>query len=75
MKYLGIKSIVIKKYKPYKSKNKVYDKGENLLNRDFSTTKNKWKMGSWYYLYTFYKRWMDLLSIDLRFAYSKNSRI
>ena len=41
MKYLGIKSVVIKKYKPYKSKNKVDDKGENLLNRDFSTTKNK----------------------------------
>ena len=44
MKKLGIRSIVVKKYKPHKTKNKVFDKGKNLLNRDFSTSKinEKW---------------------------------
>ena len=44
MKKLGIRSIVVKKYRLYRINKKVYDKGENLLNRDFSTTKinEKW---------------------------------
>lgn len=44
MRKLGIKSIVVKKYRPHGANKKVYDKGENLLNRDFSTTKinEKW---------------------------------
>lgn len=43
MKKLGIKSIVLKKYRPYSSKNKVEER-ENLLNRDFSATNvnQKW---------------------------------
>lgn len=36
---LGIGSILVKKYRPHRTTKKVYDKGENLLNRDFSTTK------------------------------------
>lgn len=43
MKHLDIRSIVVKKYRPQKT-SKVYDKGENLLKRDFSTTNinQKW---------------------------------
>ena len=79
MKYLGIKSIVIKKYKPYKSKNKVYDKGENLLNRDFSTTKinEKWAADITY-IHSIKDGWTYLASIlDLHtqkivgYSYSK----
>ncbi|SDG18691.1 HTH-like domain-containing protein [Thermoanaerobacter thermohydrosulfuricus] len=36
MNRLGIKSIIIKKFKPYTSKNRVEEK-ESVLNRDFST--------------------------------------
>ncbi|CQR70532.1 hypothetical protein SpAn4DRAFT_1501 [Sporomusa ovata] len=38
MKFLGIQSIVYKKYRPHKSE-AVYELGENLLNRDFTATK------------------------------------
>lgn len=43
MKKLGIRSIIVKKYKPMKSTNKVVEK-ENLIKRDFSTTSinEKW---------------------------------
>ncbi len=43
MKKLDIKSQTVKKYRPY-SKKKVYDLGENLLKRDFTTTdiNQKW---------------------------------
>lgn len=43
MKLLGIRSIIVKKYKSQKT-SKVYDQGINLLNRDFSTTNinQKW---------------------------------
>jgi len=38
MKSLGLRSVVIKKYRPYKA-DAVYNEGENSLKRDFSTTK------------------------------------
>lgn len=43
MRKLDIKSITVKKYRPH-SKNKVYEEGENLLNRNFSNThiNQKW---------------------------------
>ncbi len=43
MQKLGIKSETVKKYRPY-AKKKVYNLGENLLNRDFGTTSinEKW---------------------------------
>ncbi len=37
MKKLSIKSIIIRKYKPYSSKNEVENR-ENVLKQDFSTT-------------------------------------
>ena len=36
MKKLGIQSIIIRKYRPQASKNKIVEK-ENILKRDFST--------------------------------------
>ena len=68
----------IKKYRPQKS-NKVYDKGENLLNRDFSTTKinEKW-VADITYIHTLRHGWTYLASIlDLHtkkivgYSYSK----
>ena len=52
MKKLGIRSIVVKKYRPNSTK-KVYEEGENLLNRDFTTTKinEKW-VADITYIYT-----------------------
>lgn len=43
MKKLGAKSIIVKKYKPMKSNNKVVEK-ENLIKRDFPKTSinEKW---------------------------------
>jgi transposase InsO family protein len=43
MKKLGIRSIIVKKYRPMKSNSKVVEK-ENLIKRDFSTTSinEKW---------------------------------
>ncbi|WP_390819343.1 IS3 family transposase [Clostridium faecium] len=79
MKKLGIRSIVVKKYRPQKS-NKVYDKGENLLNRDFSTTKlnEKW-VADITYIHTLRDGWTYLASIlDLHtkkivgYSYSKS---
>lgn len=63
MKKLGIRSIVVKKYKPQKSA-KVYEKGKNLLNRDFSTTKvnEKW-VADITYIHTLKDGWTYLASI------------
>ncbi len=43
MEKLGIRSIVVKKYRSHSTK-KVYEGGENLLNRYFTSTKiiEKW---------------------------------
>jgi transposase InsO family protein len=78
MKKLGIRSIVVKKYRPHKT-DKVYDKGENLLNRDFSTTSinEKW-VADITYIHSLKDGWTYLASIlDLHtqkivgYSYSK----
>ncbi|MCI0184987.1 hypothetical protein MM817_03287 [Acidibacillus sp. S0AB] len=63
MKNLGLRSVVIKKYRPYK-KDAVYNGGENLLKRDFSTTKRneKW-VSDITYLHTVEDGWTYLASI------------
>jgi transposase InsO family protein len=63
MKKLGIRSIVIKKYRPHRA-NKVYEKGENLLNRDFQTTKinEKW-VADITYIHSLKDGWSYLASI------------
>ena len=63
MKSLGLRSVVIKKYRPYK-KDAVYNGGENLLKRDFSTTKRdeKW-VSDITYLHTVQDGWCYLASI------------
>ena len=63
MKRLGIRSIVVKKYRPQRGKN-VYDKGKNLLNRDFSTTNinEKW-VADITYIYCLRDGWTYLASI------------
>lgn len=43
MKSLGIRSIIVKKFRPTSSKNKIESR-ENVLNRNFST-KNRSKVG------------------------------
>ena len=65
MKKLGIRSIVVKKYRPHRSKKKVYDKGENLLNRDFSTTKinEKW-VADITYIHSLRDGWTYVASIS-----------
>jgi transposase InsO family protein len=79
MKKLGIRSIVVKRYKPHRSSRKVYDKGENLLKRDFSTTKinQKW-VADITYIHSLRDGWTYLASIlDLHtqkivgYSYSK----
>ena len=78
MKKLGIRSVVVKKYRPHK-RTKVYDKGKNLLNRDFSTTKinQKW-VADITYIHSLKDGWTYLASIlDLHtqkivgYSYSK----
>ncbi|WP_093754565.1 IS3 family transposase [Tepidimicrobium xylanilyticum] len=63
MKKLGIRSIVVKKYRPQSTK-KVYEEGENLLNRDFTTTKinEKW-VADITYIHTQKDGWTYLASI------------
>ncbi|MFY9279646.1 MAG: IS3 family transposase [Caldicoprobacterales bacterium] len=63
MNRLGIRSIVVKKYRPHSTK-KVYEGGENLLNRDFTTTKanEKW-VADITYIYTQKDGWNYLASI------------
>lgn len=64
MKKLGIRSIVVKKYRPQKRSTKVYGKGKNLLKRDFSTTKinQKW-VADITYTHTLKDGWTYLASI------------
>jgi len=63
MKKLGIRSIVVKKYRPNANK-KVYEQGENLLKRDFTTTKinEKW-VADITYIYSLKDGWSYLASI------------
>lgn len=78
MKKLGIRSIVVKKYRPHRTK-KVYDKGENLLKRDFSTSKiNETWVADITYIHSLRDGWTYLASIlDLHtkkivgYSYSK----
>lgn len=63
MKRLGLRSIVIKRYRPYKA-DAVYNGGENLLNRDFTSTKlnEKW-VSDITYVHTIKDGWCYLASI------------
>lgn len=63
MKKLSIKSIVVRKFKPYSSKNKVEER-ENVLNRDFSTNtfNEKW-VTDITYIYTLRTGWCYLASV------------
>ena len=63
MKMLGIKSIVVRKYRPYSSKKKVEEK-ENVLNRDFTaTTLNQKWVTDITYIYTIRHGWCYLASV------------
>ena len=63
MSKLGIKSIVCKKFRPYTSKNKVESR-ENIINRDFSTTRinQKW-VTDITYIHTIKDGWCYLASV------------
>jgi len=63
MKKLEIKSIIIKKFKPYTSKNKVVGK-ENILKRDFTadSINQKW-VTDITYIYTLKDGWCYLASV------------
>lgn len=63
MKTLGLRSIVIKKYRPYKQ-DSVYNGGENLLNREFEADKlnQKW-VSDITYIHTISNNWVYLASI------------
>jgi len=63
MRKLGIQSIIIRKYKPTSSKNKVVEK-ENKLKRDFttSTINEKW-VTDITYIYTIKDGWSYLASV------------
>ena len=80
MKALGIKSIVYKKYRPHKSETPVYELGENVLNRDFSTNSphEKW-VTDITYIHTLKDGWCYLATVlDLHlkkvvgYSFSKN---
>lgn len=63
MRKLGIRSIIVKKYRPTSSKNKVVEK-VNVLKRDFSTNKinEKW-VTDITYIYTIKDGWCYLASV------------
>lgn len=63
MKQAGIQSIVIKKFRPTPSKEKVVER-ENILKRDFSTTtiNEKW-VGAITYIHTLKNGWTYLASV------------
>lgn len=63
MKILGLRSVVIKKFRPCKS-DAVYNGGENLLNRDFKADKlnEKW-VSDITYIHTLNDSWCYLASI------------
>lgn len=64
MNELNIKSIVVKKYRPY-SKSSNYNEGENILDQDFTTTSinQKW-VGDITYIYTRMHGWCYLASVE-----------
>ena len=79
MAALGIKSVVIKKYKPVKIEKNVEQK-ENILNQDFSTTSinQKWSTDITY-IHTEKEGWTYLASVEdlysrkiIGWAFSKN---
>jgi putative transposase len=63
MKKAGIQSIIVKKFRPAPSKEKVVER-ENILNRDFSTKSNneKW-VGDITYIHTLKDGWCYLASV------------
>ena len=63
MRSMELKSIVVKKYKPYPSNKKVIER-KNILNRDFSTTSinQKW-VGDITYIHTVKDGWCYLASV------------
>jgi transposase InsO family protein len=63
MKKLNISSIVIKKFRPYRSKTQIMER-ENILRRDFSTSKinEKW-VGDITYIHTMKEGWCYLASV------------
>lgn len=63
MKSVGLRSVVIKKFRPHKSES-VYNGGENLLNRDFTTTNinQKW-VSDITYIHTLRNGWCYLASV------------
>ncbi|WP_008824890.1 IS3 family transposase [Haloplasma contractile] len=69
MNQLGIKSIVVKKFKTH-SKSSMYEDGYNLLDRDFTTTdiNQKWVVDITY-IYTVNYGWSYLASVlDLHYT-------
>ena len=64
MAALGIKSVVVKKYKPVKAEKNIEQK-ENILNQDFSTTSinQKWCTDITY-IYTEKEGWTYLASVE-----------
>lgn len=63
MKKLNISSIVIRKFRPYSSKTYIFER-ENILRRDFSTSKinEKW-VGDITYIHTMKDGWCYLASV------------
>ncbi|WP_204671902.1 IS3 family transposase [Gracilibacillus alcaliphilus] len=63
MKEAGIRSIIVKKFRPTPSKEKVEER-ENIMNRDFSTTtiNQKW-VGDITYIHTLRDGWCYLASV------------
>ena len=63
MKKAGIRSIVVKKFRPTPSKDKVEER-ENIIKRNFSTTtiNQKW-VGDITYIYTLRDGWCYLASV------------
>lgn len=60
MRFLGLRSVVIKKYRPHKT-DSVYTGGKNLSNRDFTATKpnQKW-VSDITYIHTVNDGWLYL---------------
>lgn len=63
MKNMGIRSVILKKYKPHTTKVKVEDR-TNILKRDFSTNSiNEKRTGDITYIYTIKDGWCYLASV------------
>lgn len=63
MNSMGLRSIVVKKFRPYSTKNSIEER-ENVLNRDFSATNinEKW-VGDITYIHTIKDGWCYLASV------------